>query len=232
MSDTPTKTEPLPSHIAIIMDGNRRWAKARGMNAAQGHQEGYKRFKEVVDSLFEKGVKYLTVYAFSTENWKRDTEEVGALMNLARFVMEKEVDRYRGRNIKINIMGRASDYPDDIARKAAEINSDTASDTGGTLNIAFSYGGRAEIVEAVNHVIQSGEEVTEESISENLYTAGQPDPELVIRTGGDPRLSNFLVWQSYYSEIYFTDTLWPDFDGKEVVKALDFYSTIKRNFGR
>lgn len=222
-------------HIAMIMDGNRRWAKEKGQPAIFGHQAGYKRFVEIGEICRKKGIKTFTVYAFSTENWKRTKEEVDALMGLLRFALEKEVDRLDKDNVRVRILGRREDLPNDLQESIQRAEEKTKNNTGGDLNIAVSYGGRAEIVDAVKKIVKSGvkvEDINEEMVSNNLYTTGQTDPDLVIRCGGQNRLSNFLLWQSAYSEIYFTDVLWPDFDEKELDKALDFFEKTKRNFGK
>ena len=220
----------------MIMDGNRRWAKEHGkLGPIAGHQAGYKRFKEIAELCRKKGIKTLTVYALSTENWKRTKEEVGALLGLLRFALEKEIDQLHNDNVRVRILGRRTDLPDDLresVRKAQEL---TAENTGGDLNIAISYGGRAEIVDAVQDIVKQGiapDKIDEQVVADNLYTAGQDDPDLVIRCGGQKRLSNFLLWQSAYSEIYFTDVFWPDFDENELDKALSFFEEIKRNFGK
>ncbi len=232
MTSADPDNQPVPTHIAFIMDGNRRWAKNRGLNISEGHKEGFERFKEIVDLCFAKGIKYVTVYAFSTENWKRTEEEVGGLMALMSHAIKVEIQNYRDRDTRINIIGRKQDLPLDLQKELAEIETETVDRRANTLNVAISYGGRAEIVDAVQKIIQKNGEVTEKEISDNLYTAGQPEPELIVRTGGNPRLSNFLTWQSIYSEVYFTDVLWPDFSGAELDKALSFYYNIKRNFGK
>ena len=232
MSESDSISTIIPNHVAIIMDGNRRWAKRYGKSTEFGHKEGYLQFKKIVDYGFSLGIKYITVYAFSTENWKRSKEEVNGIMSLARFVANNEIKKYAGTKVRIRILGSRSDLPDDIAKKIAEVEFDTANNKDYNLNIAFSYGGRAEIINAVKSVLEEKKDLNEENVSKKMYTFGQPDPDLIIRTGGSPRLSNFLMWQSAYSEIYFTDTLWPEFDNSEFDKAIDFYKNIKRNFGR
>lgn len=217
------------------MDGNRRWAKNKNQPAIFGHQAGYKRFIEIGEICRKKGIKTFTVYAFSTENWKRTKEEVDALMGLLRFALEKEVDRLDKENVRVRILGRQADLPQDLQASIKRAEEKTKSNTGGDLNIAISYGGRAEIADAMKNMVRAGvkaEDITEEAIAANLYTAGQSDPDLIIRCGGQNRLSNFLLWQSAYAEIYFTDVLWPDFDEKELDKALDFFARTKRNFGQ
>ena len=222
----------LPVHVAFIMDGNRRWAKKHHLPVAMGHKKGFEAFKEVVDYAFHLGVHYVTVYAFSTENWQRESEEVTALLELLHYAIDREVDNYKSRDIRINFLGDKSSIPTELRTKIESLESDTKKCQSGSLNIAFSYGGRAEIVSAVKEILAEGESVSEESIGSHLYTAGQPDPDIVIRSGGQPRLSNFLLWQSSYSELYFTDVLWPDMDKAELDKAFSFFSNIKRTFGR
>ena len=222
-------------HLAIIMDGNRRWAKEHGKPAALGHQEGYKRFKEIGDLCREKGIKTVTVYAFSTENWKRDEEEVNDLMNLLSFALNQEISRLDKQNVRVKIIGRRDDLSRDLQDSIARAEEQTKENDGGDLNIAISYGGREEITNAVKKIAASGlapESITEEIVEKNLYTCGQEDPDLLIRCGGQNRLSNFMLWQSAYTEIYFTDVLWPDFDEKELDKALEFFDKTKRNFGK
>ncbi|MEI6266896.1 MAG: polyprenyl diphosphate synthase [bacterium] len=222
----------LPSHVAFIMDGNRRWAKKHSLATELGHKEGYQRFKEIIDKSFELGVRTVTVYAFSTENWNRSDDEVSGIMNLARYVIKNDIASYKKRNVKVNIIGETDMLPVDIQEQIATIESETEKKNSNVINIAFSYGSRSEIVRAACIAADNNLEITEESIGANLYTGGQTDPDLIIRTGGQPRLSNFLLWQAAYSEIYFTDSLWPDFDVKELMKSFEFYSKIKRNFGK
>ncbi|MEK7653540.1 MAG: polyprenyl diphosphate synthase [Patescibacteria group bacterium] len=223
------------NHLAIIMDGNRRWAKAKGKLAAFGHFEGYKRFVEIAELCRQKGIKILTVYAFSTENWGREKEEVDALMELLATALKDQADRLMKDNIKLKVIGRISDLPQNLQVAVKQAEEKTAANTNGILNIALSYGGRAEIVDAAKSLVADGikpEEITDEALASRLYTAGQIDPDLIVRCGGHKRLSNFLLWQSAYSEIYFTDTLWPDFDEKELDQAIEFFDSTKKNFGK
>ena len=223
------------NHIAMIMDGNRRWAKQNGKSTPEGHKAGYERFVEIGGLCRKKGIKTLTVYAFSTENWKRTKEEVDALMGLLRFALEQEIARLHRDGVRVRVLGRRSDLPDDLRESIRQAQELTANNTGGDLNIALSYGGRAEITDAVKDIIKKGirvEEINEQTVADHLYTAGQADPDLIVRCGGQKRLSNFLLWQSAYAEIYFTDILWPDFDESELDKALGFFDSVKRNFGQ
>ncbi|MEI6627314.1 MAG: polyprenyl diphosphate synthase [bacterium] len=222
-------------HLALIMDGNRRWAKERGKPSAMGHFEGYKRFLEIGELCRQKGIKYLTIYAFSTENWKRSKEEVDALMNLLRLGLEKETDNLHQKNICVKIIGRKADLSADLKKAIVNLEEKTKNNTGSYLNIAISYGGRAEIVDAVKSIMGQGilaEAVTEQMISDHLYTAGQPDPDVIVRCGNQQRLSNFLLYQVAYSELYFTEKYWPDFDEAELDKVIDFYHQTKRNLGK
>ena len=232
MANENVPNQDLPSHVAIIMDGNRRWATGKNLDIKEGHKAGFERFKEIVQLCFDKGIKYVTIYAFSTENWKRTDEEVGALMGLMTYAIKNEIQAYKKKNIRVNIIGRHEDLSPELRKEVEKIEVETASKDGNVLNAAISYGGKTEIVNAVNQILAAEESVTEENISRHLYTKDQPNPELVIRTGGQHRLSNFLLWQTDYSEIYFTDTLWPDFTPAELDKALAFYTQVKRNFGK
>jgi len=234
MAKEPKQFNALPKHIAIIMDGNRRWAKNRGKSPEFGHREGYKRFIEIGEVCRKMGIKTLTVYAFSTENWKRKKEEVDCLIDLLRTAIKRETKRVNKENIRIRILGRKEDLPDDLRETIKKSEQDTENNTSGNLNIALSYGGRAEIVNTIKSIIKSKikpEEITEKLIQNNLYTKGQDDPDLIIRCGGEKRLSNFLLWQSAYAELYFSDILWPDFNEGELYKALNYFSNVKRNFG-
>lgn len=222
-------------HVAIIMDGNRRWAKERGKPSVFGHHQGYKRFKEIADSCRQKGIHTLTVYAFSTENWKRTEEEVGALMKLLEMAMKREVSDLMKKDIRVRVIGRRSDLSDGLRKAVEDAEEKTKNNQTGSLNIAVSYGGRAEIVDSVKKIVEGGvkpEDVTEEMIADNLYTTGQPAVDLIIRCGKQKRLSNFLLWQSAYSEVYFCDKLWPDFNEDELDKAIEFFAETKRNFGK
>jgi len=222
-------------HVAIIMDGNGRWATKRGLSRSEGHRAGAANIKRVVEAARAQGIKYMTVYAFSTENWKRPPAEVSALMALIVEFSDSMLEEMIKNNVRLRTIGRTDDLPVQSRKALLEAIDGTKNNTGFTLNIALSYGGRAEIVDAVNKLLteRSGEagKITEAEFSKYLYAPDIPDPELIIRAGGEFRLSNFLLWESSYSEIYVTDTLWPDFDADTLKAALDFYAGRDRRFG-
>ncbi len=223
----------IPGHIAIIMDGNGRWAKKRGLPRSFGHSAGAKKFKEIARYCNKIGVKYLTVYAFSTENWKRPKEEIDGIMNLLRDYL-KDSTNFKGENIKLRFIGDRAPLPEDvrILMENSERESDDA--TGMTACLALNYGGRDEITKAVQKIISEGineQDITEELISSKLYTVDYPDPDLIIRPSGEYRLSNFLTWQSAYSEFYFDKVLWPDFTTKDLDRAIDEFNRRNRRFG-
>jgi undecaprenyl diphosphate synthase len=223
----------IPNHIAVIMDGNGRWAKKRLLPRTAGHLAGFERFVQLVENCHDLGVKYLTVYAFSTENTKRDKKEVSALFSLAARAITRYESKLMEKNIKGVVIGDIDMAGEKLAAAIRQSIQNLSGNTGMTLCIAFCYGGRREIINAVNKAIQSGEtEITEETFSKYLYTSDIPDPDLIIRTSGEKRLSNFLLYQSAYSELYFTDALWPDFDKAELEKAISDYSGRKRRYGR
>ena len=224
---------PLPTHIAIIMDGNGRWAKKRSLPRTAGHVAGAKTFKTIARYCNKIGLKYLTVYAFSTENWKRPEDEVKSIMNLLRDYL-KDAENFKDENIKVNFIGDRTPLAEDI-KALMKKNEDGSKDaTGLTLNIAINYGGRDEITNAVKKIVNSGvnaEDITEDLISQNLYTYGIPDPDLIIRPSGEYRLSNYLIWQSAYAEYWFSDILWPDFTPQHLEKAINDYNHRNRRFG-
>ena len=223
----------LPQHIAIIMDGNGRWAKRRSLPRTAGHAAGSKTFKTIARYCNKIGIKYLTVYAFSTENWKRPKSEVDNIMNILRDYL-KDTDNFKEENIKLEFIGDRGPLADDIKQLMLKAESDSADATGLHLNIALNYGGRDEIVHAVKRIVKEGIEpdsITEETISDRLYTAGQPDPDFIIRPSGEYRLSNYLIWQSAYAEYWFSDILWPDFKPRDLDKALQDFSRRNRRFG-
>lgn len=227
----------IPTHIAIIMDGNGRWAKKRGLPRSAGHAAGSKNFKTIARFCNKIGVKYLTVYAFSTENWRRPKEEVDALMNIFRDYL-KDTQNFLQENISLQFIGSPEGLADDIIKLMKKAEKDSENATGLHVNLAINYGGRDEIVNAAKNIsnyIKKGElqaeDITEELISANLYTKGQPDPDLIIRPSGEYRTSNFLVWQSAYSEYWFSNVLWPDFKPKHLLEAIDDYNKRNRRFG-
>ena len=223
----------LPRHIAIIMDGNGRWAKKRGLPRTAGHTAGAKPFKNIARYCNKIGLKYLTVYAFSTENWKRPEDEVKGIMNLLREYL-KDAENFKDENIRVRFIGDREPLADDIKELMLKNERESENATGLTLYIAINYGGRDEIVKAVQKIIKSGvkaEDITEKVISDNLYTADCPDPDFIIRPSGEYRISNYLIWQSAYSEFWYSDILWPDFTEKHLEKAIDDFNKRNRRFG-
>ena len=224
----------LPRHIAIIMDGNGRWAKKRMLPKNQGHKKGAQRLSEIAEYCNEIGIKYLTVYAFSTENWSRPADEVEYLMRLPIDYFNENKDKYKNKNIKIKFIGTKDKLNNELLDLMKKVETETANNTGLTLLIAFNYGSRLEIVEAVKHIVKDNivsTSITEELISDYLYTKGVSDVDLMIRTSGEMRLSNFMLWQNSYSEFYFSKTLWPDFKKSELNKILYEYSLRDRRYG-
>ena len=221
----------LPQHVAVIMDGNGRWAKERGLARVAGHNEGMKSLREIVRHTSDLGIGYLTVYAFSTENWKRSEEEVSGIFKLLVLYVRSELAELNRNNVKIQLLGDISKLPED-ARKAASMAVETTkSNTGLVFNIAINYGGRAEIIQAVNKAVKEGKVQSEESFSKLLYTSDMPDPDVIIRTGNEFRISNFLIWQCAYSEIVISPVYWPDFTPEEYEKCLLEYEKRDRRFG-
>ncbi len=221
----------LPVHIAIIMDGNGRWAKKRALPRTAGHVAGSENFKTIARYCNKIGIKYLTVYAFSTENWKRPQGEVDAIMNLLRDYLKDSVN-FKSENIKLQFIGNLAALPDDIIALMENAEKESEEATGLVVNMAVNYGGRDEIVAAVREIIKSGtEEITEELISDKLYTREIPDPDLIIRPSGEYRLSNFLIWQCAYSEFWFSNVLWPDFKPKHLEEAIDAFNLRDRRMG-
>lgn len=218
-------------HLAFIMDGNGRWAKKRGLSRSLGHKAGVEAMRRILDYMFELGVEHVTVYAFSTENWKRSKDEVEALMKLFSLQMrsaKKDLDEHRSRLV---FLGDKSAFSPSMRKKMIELE-EYSKDNPRTVNIAMNYGARAEILRAVNALIEKGEgNVTEEKFSSMLYTSLSPDPDMIIRTAGEKRLSNYLLWQAAYSELYFTDTLWPDMQNSDVDAALEEFARRVRRFG-
>ncbi|HEY5537383.1 MAG TPA: isoprenyl transferase [Acetobacterium sp.] len=226
--------ENLPEHIAIIMDGNGRWAKAKKRPRLFGHNAGMKTLRKIVRASSDAGIKILTVYAFSTENWKRSQEEVDGLMNIAVKYFKKEVGELHENNVKIQVIGDVNGLNHKVQKAAKNAMDITANNTGLIFNVALNYGSRDEIVHAVRALMVQGvlpEEVTEERLNAELYTKGLTDPDLLIRTGGESRLSNFMLWQSAYTEFFFIDTYWPDFDKDTYYNLIEVYQKRNRRFG-
>ncbi len=224
----------LPQHVAIIMDGNGRWAQQRGLRRLEGHRAGTDNVRRVIKCFHQRGIKYLTLYAFSTENWLRPRSEVRGLFNLLGRVIDSEAQALHRAGVQIRHLGKLEGLSSRLQRQIQRCVDMTKGNTDMTVCIAFNYGGRAELVDAVRGIAQDGipsQQIDEALIDRYLYTAGLPDPDLIIRTAGEMRLSNFLIWQAAYSEYYFTPTLWPDFNEAEVETALVAYSQRQRKFG-
>lgn len=230
--------ELMPQHIAIIMDGNRRWAKEKGMDTRFGHKAGAETLEKIAAFGNEIGLKYLTVYAFSTENWKRTKEEIGALMLLLQKYLDKFLNKESLRNIRIRVLGDIESFDKGLKESIKKLVEKSKNNTGLTLNIAFNYGGRAELAKATKQIASmvknneiNVEDIDEELISNNLYTKGEPEPDLLIRTGGELRISNFLLWQLAYTEFLFIEKYWPDFDKEDLLNAINIFEQRNRKFG-
>lgn len=237
MAETPSKTplEKVPQHVAMIMDGNGRWALQRGLPRLAGHKAGTENLRRVIRSTVEFGVKYLTIYAFSTENWGRPPEEVKGLMYILEDVIDRELNELNKEGVQLRHIGRLERLAPSIQEKVLDAIEVTKNNDRLILNIAFNYGGRDEIVQAIQRMMKDGvppEKVTDELVSQYMYTAGVPDPDLIIRTSGELRVSNFLIWQAAYSEWYITPTFWPDFDKEEYRRALESFAHRDRRFGK
>lgn len=229
-----TQSAVMPRHIGVIPDGNRRWAKQHGKNSLEGHKAGYATMHKLVDVAIERGIEVVTTYAFSTENWSRSQEEVGYLMKLLRQALAQDVKRYHAKNVRLRFLGSRSDLDSGLVKTIQEAERLTERNSAITLNICFNYGGRQSIVEAVQRLVERGAtaaDITEDTLGAALETAAQPAPDLIIRTSGEQRTSNFLVWEAAYSELYFADVLWPDFSAAELDKALAEYARRQRRFG-
>lgn len=236
---TNLRTMSVPEHIAIIMDGNGRWAKSRHLPRFQGHLAGIKSVERVVKESSQLGIKVLTLFAFSTENWNRPVREVSMLMKTFSSALEKKLPQLMKNNVKMQFIGRRHGVPEGVLKSIKKTESLTKDNTGLILNIAFNYGARQEIADAVKKIasdVKKGnlnvDKIDENTISEMLYTKGIPDPDLLIRTSGEKRISNFLLWQLSYAELYFTQTVWPDFDGDELKKAISDYQNRERRYGK
>lgn len=227
-------TKNIPRHLGIIMDGNRRWARSRGLPTLHGHKKGYDKVMKVGDWCLERGIEILTVYAFSTENWNRSKKEVSYLMNLLKRGLETDIRKLHKKGIKVRVIGRIKELSRDLQKAIRETMALTKNNTKGILNIAINYGGRPEIIDVIKEIVRkkmSPAKIDETLVEANLYTAGLPDPDLIIRTSGEQRLSNFLTWQSAYSEFYFIKKHWPDFSEKDLDEAIEEYSRRTRRFG-
>ena len=224
----------LPQHVAIIMDGNGRWAKKHGLSRLVGHRQGVNAAQKAIEIFLEYNIPYLTLYAFSTENWNRPQSEIDGIFRILGERLEEGIKFAHENGIRIRHLGKPDGLPQRLQERVKQAIEITQNNSQMTVSLAFNYGGRDEIVEAVRSLIISHtlpQDVSEKILSHHLYTAGIPDPDLIVRTGGEMRLSNFLIWQSAYAEIYFTPVLWPDFDKKEIDKAIISYSQRQRRFG-
>jgi len=231
-------SKQVPEHVAIIMDGNGRWAKQKHLSRSKGHTEGVKRAEDIIDAADAMGVKFLTLFTFSTENWKRPESEVSILMNIVNAVLKKKLNKLKKRNMIFNIIGRKDRIPEPVLTSINTVIEETKNNQGLVVNLAFNYGSRLEIVDAVKKIFEEIErgqlkanEIDENTISNFLYTKDIPDPDLLIRTSGERRISNFLLWQLSYSEFYFTDVFWPDFGAEEFQRAISDYQNRDRRYG-
>lgn len=228
----------LPRHIAIIMDGNGRWAKERGLPRLEGHRRGAQALEDIIEFAVQIGLEYLTVYAFSAENWKRPEEEINGLVNLMRLYLQTKVIKFHENNIRLNIIGNYQAFPPDVVSLIQEAINLTKNNTSTILNIALNYGSRSEIIRAAQNIAKKvvageleAEAITEELFSEHLWTSGIPDPEIFIRTSGEHRISNYLLWQLSYTELIFVEKYWPEFSAKELINAIKEYQGRNRRFG-
>ena len=221
----------VPRHIGFIMDGNGRWAKLRGKSRSYGHKKGADVIEEVVSACFGEGVEAVSLYAFSTENWSRPKEEIDTIFDLLEKFLRRYENKLVNERIRLIISGDLSEISEKLRNRSISVMKNTERFVGKTLNIAINYGGRAEIIRAAKLLSETGEPITEENLAGRLYTTGLPDIDLVVRTSGESRLSNFFLWQCAYAELYFTDVLWPDFKTEELKKALDWFAGRKRRFG-
>jgi len=237
MSETSPKNLPekIPVHVAIIMDGNGRWARARGLPRLAGHRAGVDNLRRILEAAAEYGIQYLTIYAFSTENWERPQEEVRGLLNILEEVIDRELAELHKNGVQLRHIGRLERLSPKLQEKVRSAIELTKNNQRLILNVAWNYGGRDELVHAIRAMIREGlnpDQVTEKTIEEHLFTAGCPDPDLIIRTSGEMRVSNFLIWQGAYSEWYLTPTFWPDFGPEELLAALQDYASRERRYGR
>lgn len=224
----------IPTHIAIIMDGNGRWAEARGLTRLDGHRAGSENVRQIIQGCVEKGVKHLTLYAFSTENWKRPKAEIDGLISILELYLDKELEELCREGVRIHHIGRVEAMPEQTRKKLEHSIEVTCRNSALILHLAWNYGGRDEIIYVIQQMLRNKvqpEKVNEALVDQYLFTAGVPDPDLIIRTSGEMRISNFLIWQAAYSEWYFTPTLWPDFDKAELFKAIEIFGRRDRRFG-
>ncbi len=228
----------IPVHLGVTMDGNRRWAEAHGKPRTEGHREGIKALRRLVEYSIRYGVSYLTVFSFSSENWRRDKSEIEFIFKLMRAFVASDLEKLKNNNVRIRILGEREELDAGLQKIIAQVESQTKENTGLNLNVAFNYGGKAEITAAARRVVQfvqegriNPDDIDEELFSRMLLTGGMPDPDLMLRTGGENRISNFLIWQSAYAELVFLDEFWPDFDELLFVKALEIFSGRQRRFG-
>lgn len=230
MSDN--KDDYLPTHLGIILDGNRRWAKERGLSPMEGHKKGFETFKTISDECLNKGIKFLSVYAFSTENWKRSIEEVGFLMRFVDMVIDKHIKELNKKNVRFIWLGSSDGLDNKLVKKLKAAQDSSKDNTKATFCLCFNYGGHQEIVDAANSLIDSGMEINTESLATSLYGGAEiPDVDMIIRTSGEERISNFMLWRAAYSELYFTNVLWPDFSTQDLNNALETYASRQRRFG-
>lgn len=226
--------KPPLKHIGFILDGNRRWAKQHGLKTIEGHMAGYKNLKKIAESCWDRGISYMSCYLFSTENWQRSNEEVGYLMSLTLRVILKDAQELHSKNVRLKIIGSREKLDKKLIKSIEKAEELTKNNTAGTFIGCFNYGGRSEIVDAVRDIVSQGtkpDEIGEEMIKKHLYTADIPEPDLIVRTSGEKRLSNFLLWDSAYSELAFVDKLWPDFSESDLDSVLSDYTSRKRRFG-
>ncbi len=226
------KQKNLPRHLGIILDGNRRWAKEHGLPTFEGHRKGFENVKLIIQAAQDRGIKTLTLFCFSTENWHRSKKEVDYLMDIFRKSLSDYSEKFNKKNVKVSILGQKEKFARDIKERIEKIESETKNNTGMTLNLALSYGGRAELVDAIKKIVKKGidpDKITEDTVKDNLWTS---DVDLIIRTGGEQRLSGFLLWQAAYSEFLFVKKYWPDFDENDLDAALAEYASRQRRFGK
>jgi undecaprenyl diphosphate synthase len=231
---TKMQSDSVPNHVGIILDGNRRWAKKAGKKTLEGHQKGSEVFKDVSIGMFDRGIRYVSGFIFSTENWQRKAEEVDYLMRLVIKAVELHLDEYHKKNIRIRILGKRDNLNPKVIKAIERTESKTENNDGGTLALCFNYGGRSELVDATRRIVESGvapSKISEETIAANLYSPDIPDIDLLIRSSGEHRISGFMLWRASYAELAFTNTYWPDMNIVEMNQIIDEYSTRKRRFG-